>query len=110
MEVCSYQEGRESDLLKSCRECIDIHPTVLYKLLKQPGYGTYYSSFDPNFSVFYGDGNPWYPKEVSLKFISVILYGNCTRLETYCLLDDGSNFSMIPKEAAEALCIRGDRH
>ena len=72
LEVCSYQEGRESDLLKSCRECIDIHPTVLYKLLKQPGYGTYYSSFDPNFSVFYGDGNPWYPREVSLKIIPVI--------------------------------------
>ncbi|XP_022079226.1 uncharacterized protein LOC110973069 [Acanthaster planci] len=102
-----HREGQECDLRKPCRECSEIHLTVLHDLLKQPGYGSYYSSFDPNLSVFYGDGSPWHPKEVSLKILPIILYGNCTSLTTYCLLDDGSNFSMMPMEAAEALQLRG---
>ncbi|XP_038072123.1 uncharacterized protein LOC119740774 [Patiria miniata] len=102
-----HKNGKECDLRKPCRRCDKMHLTVLHDLIEQPGYGVYYSSFDPNLSVFYGDGNPWLP-DVSMKILPVTLYANGRQLETYCLLDDAANFSLMLSEASEALGLKGE--
>ncbi|XP_022103013.1 uncharacterized protein LOC110985885 [Acanthaster planci] len=104
-----HREGQNCDLKKACRECDQLHLTVLHNLIKQPGYGIYYSSFNPNLSAFYGDGNPWSPGQVSMKIVPVILYGNGSQLKTHCLLDDAANFSMMLPEAVKALNLKGKR-
>ena len=102
-----HKQGQECDLRKTCMECNQLHLTVLHNLLTQPGYGVYYTQFNPNLSAFYGDGNPWHPREVSMKVVPIILYGHSTKLATYCLLDDAANFSMMLAEAADALNLKG---
>ena len=62
-----HKQGQECDLRKTCMECNQLHLTVLHNLLTQPGYGVYYTQFNPNLSAFYGDGNPWHSREVSMK-------------------------------------------
>ena len=102
-----HKNGKECDLRKPCRRCDKLHLTVLHDLVEQPGYGVYYSSFDPNLSVFYGDRNPWLP-DVSMKIVPVTLYANGHQLETHCLLDDAANFSLMLNEATEALGLKGE--
>ncbi|XP_067674852.1 uncharacterized protein [Haliotis asinina] len=91
-------------LRKVCHTCQELHLTVLHAAVKAQTNKVY--SVMTEKPAVYVD-QPSKPCSVMLKVVKVVLHGPGGQMETYAVLDDGSQRTMILTSTAERLKLCG---
>ncbi|XP_038071933.1 uncharacterized protein LOC119740637 [Patiria miniata] len=94
----------ECTLKKPCHTCKQVHLTVLHDAAhKTTSHVFRVQTSSLNVYV----DRPIRPHGVMLKVVPVLLHGPAGTIETYAILDDGSERSMLIQTAAEKLQLKG---
>ena len=91
-------------LKKPCITCKELHLTILHDTAQRFTSTVLMTGSSP--SAVYLD-KPSRPHDVMLKVVKVLLYGPQGSMETYAILDDGSERTMLLNSAMEQLNLVG---
>ena len=94
----------ECTLQKPCHSCKEVHLTVLHDAA-QKATSHVYRIQTSNQEVFMD--KPTRPHNIMLKVVQILLHGPAGTLDTYAILDDGSERTMLLQQAADKLQLEG---
>ncbi|XP_038075608.1 uncharacterized protein LOC119743278 [Patiria miniata] len=102
-KCCRKHEPDACTLKKPCHQCKEVHLTVLHEAAQK---ATSVFMVKPTSQSVYVD-KPSRPCNTMLKVVRVTLHGPDSNIDSYAVLDDGSERTMLLQDAAQQLKLSG---